>query len=141
MRRSLAAVLLALVLLALPAQAQVDEDGLKPFIGKYAEFPGDNRFNVYITSSSGLIVTWYFGPGCMVFPFPCDPANASIGNLPGGQATAAIWRIEGGELVGSVLSTNQTTVIDSGEIRVIPLSDGKVGLRQGNNIRVLSRER
>lgn len=141
MRRSLVAALIALVLLTVPVQAQVSEDALAPFVGKFTDAAGGGRFNVYITTGSGLIATWYFGSGCMVSAFPCDPASGSIGNIPGGHATAALWRIEGGELIGDVLSTEQASVMSPGPIRVILLGDGKLGLRQGDNIRVLDRVR
>lgn len=142
MRRSLVAALLALTLLTAPVEAQVSDDGLAPFIGKYTDTPGSERFNVYITKSSGVIMTWHFGTGCAVNPaFPCDPSSPSMGNEPGGIATAAIWRIEGSELVGDVLSTNQPDWVAPGPIRVMLLSDGKLGVRQNDTVRIFDRVR
>lgn len=142
MRRVLLAVVIASIVTAWPAQAQVSQDGLAPFVGKYTDTPGLERNNVYITSSSALIMTWHFGTGCAVNPaFPCDPANTPMGNLPGGMATAVLWRAEGGELVGDVLSTNQADWVDTGPIRVMLFSDGKIGVRQNDTVRVFDRVR
>lgn len=142
MRRWMLGALVALLMVG-PAQvhAQASEDALAPFIGKYTDTPGGERQNVYITTRGGVILTWYFGGVCGVHPYPCDPPSGTIGNVPGGMATAAIWRIDGSELVGDVLSTTQADWIDTGPIRVLLLSDGKLGLRQNDTVRVFDRVR
>lgn len=143
MRRLLFGVMVALVV-ALPtqAQAQVSPEQLSPIIGKYTETASGGRFNAYVTTTSGLIATWYFGGGCHVNPFPCDPPNpGGLGNSPGGQAVAALWREDGKEFVGDVISTNQAGVLDTGPIRVRFSLDGQLILIQGEVTRVLDRAR
>lgn len=141
MRRSMAAALMALMMLAPPVEAQVASDALTPYVGKYTETPGGGRFNAYVTTTSGLLATWYFGGGCSVNPFPCDPSNGSVGNMPGGLATAALWRMQDGELIGDVLSTNQADVVDIGPIRARFTVDSQLILIQGEKTRVLDRVR
>lgn len=140
MRRSLVAAILVLLLLSWPAQAQVSEDALAPFIGKYGD--GTGRHDAYITKSSGLIMTWYFGTGCAVDPhYPCDPANAQVGNVPGGMATVALWSAENGDLIGTVISTESPGLLDIGPLRVVRVDDQTIEIRQGETRQVFTRVR
>jgi hypothetical protein len=142
-RRLLIALLCAVLLVVQPTTsgAQVPEDALEPFIGKYTDTFGGERFNVYITPKSALIATWYFGSGCHVSPYPCDPPNAPIGNLPGGKATAVLWRAEDGTLIGDVLSTDQGEFFPGEAVQIRLLVNRGIELRVGEKGWVLDRVR
>lgn len=141
MRRGLLLALAALVFLAVPAHAQVSEADLTPFVGRYTVSGTGERQHAYISSNSGMILTWYYGTGCHIDPTPpCDYRNPSgPGSSPGGKATAAFWTRDGDSLIGTVLSTNQPDWIAVGPISVMLLSDGKLGVRQNDIIRVFDR--
>lgn len=141
MPRSLVAALLAVVLLAIPVQAQVPDDALTPFVGKYTDAGGGGRFNVYITPKSALIATWYFGSGCHVSPYPCDPPAGSIGNVPGGHATAVLWRVSDDTLTGDVLSTEQADFFPGELLTVKPLPNRGIELHVGEKTWTLDRVR
>jgi hypothetical protein len=140
MRQSLLALLGALMLSAAPlsAHAQVADSDLAPFVGSYYGERGTAGFGVAISAKSGLNASWYFEKICSDTNFfPCNPrwtdqSNGAI--VPGGQATAALWRAEDGVLIGDLLSSNDpdTTGMRPGPVRVTKLPNGGIILDIGD---------
>src|SRR5439155_1395846 len=84
---------------------------------------GAERFNVSISANSGLIATGRTGTACTTDRVSaCDPIDPQASPMPGGMATAALWRIEhdafGDVIVGDVLSTTDRNAVEIGPIHV-----------------------
>lgn len=140
MRRGLLLGLIAMMFLAGPANAQVSEVDLAPFVGSYTDAPGHDRRTIYVTSESGMIARWHYGTGCHIDPKPpCDPPGPFGFLTPGGLATAALWRREGDQLIGTVLSTNQASYLEAAPVRITLIAPDVIEVRQGERAMTFER--